>query len=315
MKFVVMGAGAIGSAFGGFLRRAGHDVTLIGRKHHLDAIEARGLRISGIWGDFVVTGFSCHTSARDVTAKPDAILVCVKSFDTRQAAFEVDPLLGTETLLVSLQNGVGNLESLRDITQHPLILGGRVIFGVVLAGPGTIEITVYTAPVMIGYAPWLRPVAMSAAERVRRMVAAINEAGIPCEYTEEIEKHIWAKLLYNCALNPLSAVHGVPYGALAEKPEWRRIMEGIVREIFAVAQAEGIPLFWNGPEEFLVLFYRKLLPDTASHRSSMLQDLRTGRPTEIDSLCGVIVRLGRKHGIPTPFNQRMIELIHTRSGV
>jgi 2-dehydropantoate 2-reductase len=151
-------------------------------------------------------------------------------------------------------------------------------------------------------------------DKAARVVRAVKTAGIPCEFTEEIEKHLWAKLLYNCALNPLGAIHQVHYGALAEKAEWRALMDGVVREIFAVAKAKGIALFWEKPEGFLELFYSKLVPDTYHHRSSMLQDLEKGRRTEIDSLCGIVVRYGREAGVETPLNREMFESMQALSG-
>jgi 2-dehydropantoate 2-reductase len=150
--------------------------------------------------------------------------------------------------------------------------------------------------------------------KARGTARAIDESGIPCEYTEEIEKHLWAKLIYNCALNPLGALHRVHYGALGEDPALRARMDGIVREIFRVADARGVALLWEEPEEFLELFYAKLLPDTYHHRPSMLQDIEAGRPTEIDALCGIVVRYGREAGVPTPLNAELVERIRALEG-
>lgn len=309
MKFLVMGAGAIGSAFGGFLRLAGHNVSLVGRKSHIDNISRNGLHVNGIWGNHVVRGFELYTDVEHISDKFDVILVTVKSYDTAEAGYCIRKFVSSETLIVSLQNGIGNIETLLEITRDSLVLGGRVIFGSVLTVPGTIEITVYTQPVMIGFPAMVKP-SVHEETSARSLTRTINEAGIPCSYTEEIEKYLWAKLLYSCALNPLSAIHRVHYGALAETPETRIIIEGIIREIFAVAKARGVSMFWEQPEDFLNLFYTKLLPDTYQHRSSMLQDIERGRNTEIDSLCGMVVKYGKICGVDTPLNKKMVELIH-----
>jgi len=309
MKFLVMGTGAIGSAFGGFLRLAGHNVTLVGRLPHIRAIERNGLCITGIWGNHIVKGFELYTDTERISDKFDVLLVTVKSYDTEDAGRRIRGFISSETLIVSLQNGIGNVESLIETTHHSSILGGRVIFGSVLTAPGTIEITVYTQPVMIGFPSMINP-SGSMKTSARNLARIINESGIPCNYTDEIEKYLWAKLLYSCALNPLSAIRRVHYGALGEDEETRSIMEGIVREIFAVAKARGVPMFWDEPEEFLNLFYSKLLPYTYHHRSSMLQDIERGKKTEIDNLCGMVVKYGKMYGVNTPLNQKMVELIH-----
>jgi 2-dehydropantoate 2-reductase len=308
MNILVMGAGAVGSAFGAFLRKDGHPVTLIGRRDHLESIRRQGLSVTGIWGDHVVTGFSLETSASRIKDPFDAIFICVKSYDTAEAALEIKPLLKPDTLLISLQNGLGNMEAISASTGHPLVLGGRVIFGITVTRPGAIKITVYAEPVMIGFpASGVSAVPAATRQKAEALAAAIDQSGIPCRYTGEIEKYLWAKMLYNCALNPLGAIHRVHYGAFMGNPEWKAQMDGIVREIFAVARARGVPLFWETPEEFLKVFYGKLVPDTYHHRSSMLQDIEKGRRTEIASMSGMIVAYGKETGISTPLNQEMVE--------
>jgi 2-dehydropantoate 2-reductase len=310
MTFLVMGAGAVGSAFGGFLAKSRHEVVLIGREPHMQAIAAGGLRVSGIWGNHLIERIYPHTDTSHLEPGFDAIFISVKSFDTRKAAELVAPLLDENTLLISLQNGIGNVEAIAEATGHPHLLGGRVIFGIVVTEPGAIEITVYTQPVMIGFPAFNRDLQTPGTiAKARKIIRTIDISGIPCEHTDEIEKHLWAKLTYNCALNPLGALHRVHYGALGEDPELKAFMDGVVREIFDVARAKGVELFWKEPEEFLDVFYSKLLPDTYHHRPSMLQDIEAGRPTEIDALCGIVVRYGEETGVPTPLNADLFDRI------
>jgi 2-dehydropantoate 2-reductase len=277
---------------------------------HLEAIQKNGLVISGIWGDHAVRGFECYTAVEQIKKKYGCIFISVKSFDTGAAAAQTRPLLKKDTLLVSLQNGIGNVETIAKKAQHPFVLGGRVIFGITMLKPGAVKITVYTQPVVIGFPDMANRILEAAiVQKAASVAKTIDASCIPCEYTEEIEKYLWAKLLYNCALNPLGAIHGVHYGALGENDEWRDTMNVIVKEIFAVAQARHTVLFWDRPEAFLDLFYSKLLPDTYNHRSSMLQDIEKGRPTEIDSLCGMVVKYGREVGVETPQNESMVRRI------
>jgi 2-dehydropantoate 2-reductase len=310
MNILIMGAGAVGSAFGGFLRKSGHDVTLVGRTDHMDAITQNGLRISGIWGDHRVDGFQCVAHVTEAKGPFDAVLLCVKSFDTAAASRAIKPYLSENTLLVSLQNGVGNVEHIFEATEHPWTLGGRVIFGIVRPAPGEVDITVYTQPVMIGFpAAQLANASPYILQRAQSFADAIAAAGIPCDYTSNIEQHLWAKLLYNCALNPLSALHCVHYGALPERPEWRLLMDGIIDEIFAVASGRGVELLWSHPDAFRLLFYDKLVPDTYHHLSSMLQDIEKGNRTEIDALCGMVVQYALEQGIAVPENETMLKRI------
>jgi 2-dehydropantoate 2-reductase len=315
MNILVMGAGAVGSVFGGFLAKTGHAVTLIGRGEHIAVVRESGLRINGIWGEHFVPTLQAipesELSNASITADEfDVILICVKSFDTRLASERVRPFVAPDALLISLQNGLGNVEAISTGSEHRHVLGGRVIFGVVMEKPGTITVTVYTQPVMLGFPQFNRDEQGAVfQEKAQRFAAAVQASGIPCEITEEIEKFLWAKLIYNCALNPLSALHQVHYGALTEHPELKAQMDGIVRELFLVARAKAVKLFWETPEDFLRLFYAKLVPDTYFHRSSMLQDLERGRQTEIDNLCGIVVRYGLETKVATPLNALMVERI------
>jgi len=276
----------------------------------MQSIAEDGLCISGIWGNYRVENLFPHTDLSHLEPGFDAIFISVKSFDTRKATEMIAPLLDENTLLISLQNGIGNIETIAEATGHDHVLGGRVIFGIVIPEPGMIDITVYTQPVMIGF-PGFNEDRQSPdiIARAREIVRAIDVSGIPCEHTDEIEKHLWAKLIYNCALNPLGALNCVHYGALGEDPKLKAYMDDVVKEIFGVARAKNIPLFWDTPEKFLDLFYSKLLPDTYHHKPSMLQDIEAGRPTEIDALCGIVVKYGREAGVPTPLNTDLLDRI------
>jgi 2-dehydropantoate 2-reductase len=301
---MIMGAGAIGSVFGGFLAKAGHDVTLIGRPWHLNPIREKGLHIRGIWGDYRITNLTCRTSIPDDVSF-DLVLLSVKSYQTRQAVTELCRHLPKNVPILSLQNGLGNLEILSELAGAERTLGGRVIFGAEIPAPGEVRVTVIADAVAIG------PMKGSSFpyEKVEEFASVMDASGTPCRATHEIERFIWAKVLYNVALNAPAAILGINYGKLLDHEATKDLMGILLSEAFAVAKAEGIPLEWSSSEEYQETLFRRLLPPTASHFPSMLQDIAKGKKTEIDALNGALVRLGEKHGIPTPVNRTLTLLI------
>ena len=283
MRVLVFGAGAIGSVVGGMLARAGHDVVLIGRAPHVAAVRRKGLHITGIWGEHTVANLACYTSIDEMPGGAaagvfDLILVTVKSYDTPEAARTVKPLVRRGTLVLSLQNGCGNVETLEEIIgEEEVLIGSR-----------------------------LRLVEL---DRLLEIAGAFTLAGIPAKPTQKISEHLWGKLLYNAALNPLGAILRRTYGELAENPYTREIMDCVISEIFAAAGAAGVELLWKEPEEFRTIFYEKLVPPTAAHYPSMMRDIELGRRTEIDALNGAVVRLARDAGVIAPVNLALTDQV------
>lgn len=308
MRVLVAGAGALGSVFGGFLRRAGLDVTLFGRAGHLDAIQRDGLTVDGIWGTHRVDGFAVATDVAALRGRFDAILLAVKSYDTAAVAEAVAPLLADTGIAISLQNGLGNVEALEAAVGAQRALGARVIFGATVAAAGHARVTVFADPTAVGaLAPGAHPKRDAAA---RRWAAIIDTAGVPAVATDRLAALLWAKVFYNAALNPLGALLGAHYGALPEHPESRAVMDRVIDEAFAVARAENVALPWASAAEYQQEFYGRLVPATYDHRSSMLQDLERGRRTEIDAINGAVWRRGAAHGINTPVNETLTRLVH-----
>ncbi|HTL70936.1 MAG TPA: 2-dehydropantoate 2-reductase [Candidatus Eisenbacteria bacterium] len=310
MKILVFGAGGVGSVFGGFLARTGHEVTLLGRAWHLDAIRKNGLTITGIWGDYRIKAFDLETNAAELArskASFDLILLTVKSYDTRRAVEELLPLMKEDTVLVSLQNGLGNIETILEKVSADRFLAGRVIFGVETT-PGTARVTVIAEPVAVGALPGARP-KLSAV----RAAQTFSTAKIPSVAVEDIEKRIWAKVVYNCALNGICTLGEMPYGEILKNDATRAWMRETVRECYAVAAKKGLDLEPPSAEAYLELLEGRLIPSTAAHLPSMLQDLRRGKRTDIDALNGAIVRLAESAGIPVPANRRIYEEILRKS--
>jgi 2-dehydropantoate 2-reductase len=306
---LIAGAGALGSVYGCFFRRAGYPVTLLGRTSHMEAIAAGGLFIEGLWGEHHATGFELITDAAQTKTPFDAILISAKACDTDAIAPAIAPALTRDGVAISLQNGLGNVEKIAAQVGWERALAARVIFGAEVVAPGRVRITVYADPVLIGVwqdgAPQLEAVARRWAER-------FAVAGIPAAYCDDIKAALWGKVLYNAALNPLSALLGVTYGALAQDENTRAIMDTVFDEVYGVAAAEGVALPWRSAAEYRAEFYGRLIPSTVDHRSSMLQDLERGRRTEIDAINGEVWRRGRAHGIATPINQALTRLVLAR---
>lgn len=308
MKFLVFGAGSLGSAIGGLLQQAGHDVTLLGRPAHLDAIAAGGLRLDGLWGTHHIHGLRLASLEEQLDGDDwDVILITVKTYDTAAAVEACRRLVGPQTVVVSIQNGHGNVDLMAAVFGPERVLGARVITGAELE-PGHVTITGHADALRIGPhhgEPEQMPTA-------RRIAAALKEAGVPAEPTDQFLAYLWAKLIYNCALNPLGALLRKRYGELVAHAPTRRVMSTIIAEAFAVCQAHGIPLFHQQPAEYEKIFDGQMVPATASHYPSMMRDLdRRGR-SEIDSMNGAVVRLAAEHGLKVPANELLTAMIKLR---
>ncbi len=310
MNILVFGAGGIGSVLGGFLARMGHDVSLVGRDWHLDAVRKQGLVITGIWGDYRIKAFQCYRSVSELPKKDfDLVLLTVKSYDTAKAMDEVLPFLGEKTTLISFQNGLGNIEIILEKGVKPEnYLVGRVIFGVDLE-PGIVKVTVSADDVRIGELPGVET-------RLGAFQAAriLSLAKVPAQPVPNILTYIWSKVIYNCALNGICSLHEMPYGKILEFEDTRKAMERVVEECYAVGSKKGIKLDPPGYHDFIQLLKEKLIPSTAAHYPSMLQDLKRGKRTEIGALNGAIRRFGEELGISTPENKRIQEAVLAREG-
>ena len=305
MRFLVMGAGSIGSVVGCLLHLGGHDVCLLGKGPHAEAVTQRGLKISGIWGNFELKDIPAATDVEMVKAcgfQPEWTLLSVKSYDTEAALRDLMPILPNQRGIISLQNGLGNVEAISAAAPGKAV-GGRVIFGAVTVEPGHVEVTVCADDVLLGPAHG-GPVGVEA------VVAAFRGSRIPCRYEPEILSYIWDKVLYNACLNALATLLQTNYGSLADDPGTREIMRRLVSEFYAVAGAEGVKLVSETPEAYIKRLEEDLLPPTREHRSSMQEDIERGRRTEIDALNGAVYELGRKHCIETPANELLTHLTH-----
>lgn len=302
MRYLIMGTGALGTVFGGLLRRSGQAVDFIGRGEHFQILHRQGLTIDGIWGE--VKSGPVAISPEDSARPYDVILLCVKSFDTRSACQQVQSLVAPGGLVISIQNGLGNLEVIAQECGQATAVGARVIFGAKISRPGLATVTVYADKVLLG-----QESGENRAPQLLQVVEHLNRAGIPSAVVDNIITHIWEKALYNCALNPLGAILNVTYGELAASPHTRELMSGIIEEIYQVAAVRGIALHHPTAGEYQRHFLTRLVPPTAAHHPSMLQDLQQGRRTEIEALNGAICRYAAAHNLSAPGNEAVCRLI------
>ena len=308
MRILIFGAGAIGSVLGGFLAKAGHEVTLLGRAWHLDVVRRQGLGISGLWGTHLIDERETATTPEDVSRREafDWVFVCVKAHQTATAAEAVPEFMGPRTLVCAFQNGLGNYEALIQRIAPDRVALGRIIFGVEIE-PGRVRVTVCADEVLIGAPDERFPRA-----QVAQLTSTLEAADIPSRATRTILVALWAKVLYNCALNGLSTLLEVPYGRLPKHPIARRMIESVIGEAYRVAEAHHVALEPSQASAYLELLFARLIPDTAAHQPSMLQDLRRGRPSEIEALNGALVRLAQQAGLSAPTNALITRLVHAK---
>ncbi|RJS71325.1 MAG: 2-dehydropantoate 2-reductase [Candidatus Syntrophoarchaeum sp. WYZ-LMO15] len=289
MKIVVMGAGAIGSLFGGLLALRGEDVLLVGRRSHVDAINSRGLKISGMTDAIV------HLRASTHPEEGDLILFTVKSYDTEKAASSL--IINDDTIVLSLQNGLGNEEKIAEVVGREHVIGGVTSYGALFLEPGHVSHT-GIGETVIGELDG------SITDRVSRLSDLLNKAGIMTSVTDSIKRKIWEKLVVNAGINAITAITGVKNGKLLEIPQLRELMRYASLEAVEVGRKQGIDLGYD-----LIDRVEEVARRTAENRSSMLQDISRGKKTEIDAINGMIVRLGEEVGVDTPVNRILTLLV------
>src|ERR1700688_624492 len=295
MKIAVMGAGAVGCYYGFKLARAGHDVVLIGRAQHVEAIERQGLRLeTQTFDEHIRVTASTEGSA---VQGAQLVLFCVKSTDTESGAAAIKPYLAADALVLSLQNGVENADRLRALLPQDVI-AAAVYVATEMAGPGHVR--------HHGRGELVIEQSKASGNIARALIAA----GVPADISDNVRGALWAKLILNCAYNALSAITQLPYGRLVEGEGMTVVMRDLVDECLAVAKADGGTS--PGDVDGAV---RKIAETAAGQYASTAQDLARGKRTEIDHLNGLIVRRGEALGVGAPANRLLhaiVKLIESR---
>ncbi len=293
----VVGAGAVGSYFGGLLARAGHVVTLIARNEHVKAIQENGLYME-------CQSFQEHVLVKASTqyeaiAEADLILFCVKSPDTESVAKEIKPYLSEDSIILSLQNGVDNCERIKTVLSNPTY-PAVVYVATGVAGPGHVK-HFGRGELVIGD-PEARKICF---EQLNTLQEFLNSGTVPCSISANIKYDMWLKFLVNCSYNAISGIGQIEYGQMVQSKHINDLIDQIIKEFLAVAEKEGI----NISLEQAILANEQIAKTMAKQKSSTAQDLMKHKKTEIDFLNGYIVRCGMAHQIPTPANQSVYALV------
>lgn len=291
-RIAVMGAGAVGSYFGGMLARAGAPVTLIARRATVEAIARDGLYIDSI--NFQERISVAASTQPDVVRGAEIVLFSVKTTDTEEAARLIAPHLEPGAIVVSLQNGVDNVERIRRAAGIEA-LPSVVYVAAAMPAPGRMKHS-GRGELVLGHT--------QRKNDVNRIVELFARAGVKCRVSENIETDLWAKLVLNCAGNALTAIGRASYGRVGRHELASQVLMATASEAAAVARAAGIVL-----REDLAEVALRFARDVGDATSSTAQDIERGKRTEIDSLNGYVVRLGAELGVPTPVNHTLYALV------
>lgn len=299
MKICILGSGALGSTFGAALSEAGHETWLLNRAGaHIDAIRHNGLAV--IEEDIERSVRINATAHAEEVGPVDLLVVLVKSFATREAIAGATALVGPQTVVLSLQNGLGHEDLLAQVVGRDKVIAGKTYVGGVLLAPGRIRCGVDGKRTFIGELDG------HVSARVSQIAEVFRGAGLDTRVSENILGTMWDKLLVNVATGALTGITMLTYGQLYSEPLLRETALAAVAEAIDVAQAAGVTLSLTEPEQAWNLASAGL---PASFKTSMLQSLEKGSITEIDFINGAVVRLGQRHGIATPVNATLVACI------
>ena len=300
-KIAVVGAGAVGGYFGGLLARAGAPVVMIGRPAFVEAVKKNGLFLDTLqFQESVRVEASTELSA---VRAAEIVLFCVKTTDNATTARVLGSLLAPSALVLSMQNGVDNVEQIRAAAAKIDALPAVVYVAASVPQPGRVK-HVGRGDLVVG----------PESEKTKRIAEIFSRARVPCRISENIEGELWTKLVWNCALNAVSALGRAKYGLIASSPDAWKVVETAVYEVLAVARAAGIhPPGLEDPKAALAGAL-KIATQMAEALSSTGQDLNRGKRTEVDSLNGYISRRGAELGVPTPVNHALFALVKLAEG-
>ncbi|MGB5749662.1 MAG: 2-dehydropantoate 2-reductase [Desulfobacterales bacterium] len=292
MRFAILGVGAVGGYFGGRLAQAGEDVTFIARGDHLQALRTKGLRVDSVNGDFVLSSVTATDDPSQIGAV-DVVMVGVKTWQVAEAAKSIQPLIGENTLVLPLQNGVEASTQLAEGLGREHVCGGLAKIFSFIAGPGHIRHS--------GVDPYIGfgELDNQLTERVENLLRVFKRAGFKAEIPPDITAALWAKFLFVASWGGIGAITRAPLGVIRSFPQTRRMLARSMEEIYEVARALQINLEENTVSSSMA-FVDTLPPNGTT---SLQRDITENRPSEIDSWSGAVVRLGLKAGVSIPINE------------
>jgi len=293
MKIIIFGAGAIGSLFGALLSN-NNDVTLIGRKDHINTINKNGFKIYG--KTELRFKIKSETSVEKVDFSPDIIIITVKSFDTEKAILQLNKIINQNTLILSLQNGLDNIEKIKKIAKSDQIFAGVTTHGALFSKPGIIKHT-GIGDTIIG--------SLTDQDTALGIVNIFNQSGIKTTLSEDVLKEIWVKAIINSSINPITALFNCKNGYLLENPVLKNIVERVCFESTFIANKYGFKF----SKKDILDKTLKVIRGTSDNYSSMAQDLSRHKKTEIDSINGKIVEFGEKNTCDVLLNKSIFYMI------
>lgn len=289
MKIAIMGTGGVGGYYGGLLAKQGHEVTFIARGEHLQAIQKNGLQIKSIHGDFSVSPATALADPTKVGAV-DFVLVCVKTYDTESVAQKLIPLVGAQTTVLSLQNGIDAAERTGKVIGEDHVIGGATWISSAVESPGVIKQVSQFRRIVIG------ELSGDISPRVETLVEAFRPTGVTIEASDDIRKILWTKFVFISSASSLGSLTHLPMGEYRAVPETRAMILSLMKEVEAVARAQRISLDVDVVQKSL-----EFMDGAAPHmKASMQLDVEAGHKSEIEAMIGVIGRKGRELGVPTP---------------
>jgi 2-dehydropantoate 2-reductase len=301
LRIAIIGAGAMGGMFGARFAQAGADIVLIDRDaEHVRAITTDGLAVEEN-GQQHWHRLPAFTDPAGIDLV-DLALVMVDCNATRDAAETAASLIGPDGVAVTLQNGIGNIESLVDVLGAARVMGGPTRNSAARTGPGRVTHT-YLGTTTIGELDG------RITERLTAFADLLRAAELPVETTDNVQGHVWLKFILNAAINPVSAITGLRPGEIADRPSAVALVNRILDEVLAVVEAEGIDL--PDPDTRHTILHHIV---GRQNKPSMLQHVEQGRRTEIDALNNALLTYGAKHGIPCPVNETIVQLVKAIEG-
>ncbi len=293
MNLLIVGAGAMGCLFAARLQRAGFEITLLEKvQETVGRINAEGLFVEGVSGQYRAM---VPASSGPVPQSPDLVILCVKSYDTREASETIRPWLKPHAAILTLQNGVGHIEILQEVFGKERVLGGVTAEGATVLAPGKIRHAGQGETIIGG------------GKVAGEIVSAFEKAGFNIRTVDNIHEFIWGKLIINVGINALAAITRLKNGRLPELKGTRAVMERAINEAVAVIKAKNIGIPYPDPVGRVM----EVCEATAGNVASMLQDVLNKKRTEIDSINGAIVTEGAALGIPTPVNFTLTSLVQS----
>ena len=306
MNILVIGAGGVGIELATSVASQGSDISIYARGKTAKAIKENGIKRTGLFEHHTIKDVPVYETYEEIPKNHfDYIFIASKTTANDDISENLNrnrDILKDTTKIIIFQNGFGNDEPYLKYFTKKQVFCGRVITGASRPERYISEVTIKT-DILLGSLQGEDP------ECLREIADLINRSDISCEITREIDRYLWAKMLYNCTLNPLGAILDKTYGQLTENPYTLEVMNNIIDEIFEVINASPYETLWQSSEEYKDIFYSKLVPDTYNHYSSTHQDIQKKIPTEIDSLNGKVIQLGEKYNIDVGTNKLIYNLI------